>query len=450
MLAFGLAFAAPNIFVNKAYAENTPETFRNLTLFGDVFEQIKANYVTDVSDEELIEAAINGMLTSLDPHSSYLNPEGFADMQVQTSGEFGGLGIEVTLENGVIKVVSPIDDTPAYRAGLQTGDYITKLDGEPVMGLTLPEAVDIMRGPVGETIKITIFREGLDEPFDVTITRDIIQIKSVRYEIMDNDIGYIRVTSFNAQATSGTLEAIAAMKEEASENDRELVGYVLDLRNNPGGLLNEAVGLAGVFIDHGEVVSTGGRIQGSSRRFNAVAGDTIDGLPLVTLINGGSASASEIVAGALQDHNRAIIMGTQSFGKGSVQTILGLSNQGAMRLTTAHYYTPSGRSIQALGIVPDIIVNPARVEELDGSIGRREADLRGALHNPNEDDDMDNAENPAANENNADTDAETSDEDPEFTDYQLSRALDLVHGISLYNANISNQSAAANITEDAE
>ncbi|MEI8394872.1 MAG: S41 family peptidase [Rhodospirillaceae bacterium] len=365
-----------------AFAEsNTSETYRQLNLFGDVFERVRSEYVEKVSDEQLIETAINGMLTSLDPHSSYLNKKSFQDMQVQTRGEFGGLGIEVTMENGVIKVVSPIDDTPAWRAGLQAGDLITHLNGEAVLGMTLNDAVEKMRGPVGTEIKVTIRRGETGEPFDVAITRAVIKIQSVRYRT-EGPIGYIRITTFNEQTQTGLDKAIAKIKEELGPR---LVGYVLDLRNNPGGLLDQAISVSDTFLDHGEIVSTRGRRPEDTQRFNAKSGDQTGGLPIVTLINGGSASASEIVAGALQDHHRSIVMGTQSFGKGSVQTIIPLPGHGAIRLTTSRYYTPSGRSIQQLGITPDIEVKQSKLEEVEPATGRRrEADLRGALRNDNQ------------------------------------------------------------------
>ena len=358
---------------------NTSETYRQLNLFGDVFERVRAEYVEQVTDEQLVESAINGMLTSLDPHSSYLNRKSFQDMQVQTRGEFGGLGIEVTMENGLIKVVSPIDDTPAFRAGLQPGDMIVQLNGEAVMGLTLNEAVEKMRGPVGSDIKVTVRRGEAGEPFEVTLTRAVIKVQSVRYRT-EGDIGYIRITSFNEQTQQGLEKAITSIQQQLGD---KLKGFVLDLRNNPGGLLDQAVSVSDTFLDKGEIVSTRGRKAEEGTRYNAKPGDMAKGIPMIVLINGGSASASEIVAGALQDHKRALILGTQSFGKGSVQTIIPLPGHGAMRLTTARYYTPSGRSIQALGITPDIEVHPAKVEETDQGIARRrESDLRGALRNP--------------------------------------------------------------------
>src|SRR5882762_5317298 len=320
---------------------NSAETYKQLNLFGEVFERVRAEYVDDVSDNSLVESAINGMLTSLDPHSNYLNTKNFNDMKVQTRGEFGGLGIEVSMENGLVKVVSPIDDTPAAHAGLKPGDLITHLDGTPVQGLTLPEAVDRMRGPVNSDINLTIRREGR-EPFDVKLTRAIIKIQSVRSHIESKNIGYVRITSFNEQTDVGLANALKSLKQQA---DNKLIGVVLDLRNNPGGLLDQAVAVSDAFLDKGEIVSTRGRRSDDAQRYNARPGaKPASGLPIAVLINGGSASASEIVAGALQDHHRAILLGTRSFGKGSVQTIIPLAGHGAMRLTTARYYTPSGRS----------------------------------------------------------------------------------------------------------
>ena len=412
VLAVVLSVSVPRAGLSQ---DDKFDTYQQLKLFGDVFERVRADYVEEVTDEELIEAAIRGMLTDLDPHSSFLNADSFRDMQVQTKGEFGGLGIEVTMENGLVKVVSPIDETPAFRAGVQAGDYITHLDGEAVLGLTLAEAVERMRGPVDSDIVVTIRREDV-EPFDVTITRAVIKIRSVRSRVEDN-VGYLRVTAFNEQTSPSLKRAIERIKDEVGG---DLEGFVLDLRNNPGGLLDEAVAVSDTFLDKGEIVSTRGRDSDDTQRFNADSGDMIDGLPIVVLINGGSASASEIVAGALQDHRRAIVMGTQSFGKGSVQTIIPLSGHGAMRLTTARYYTPSGTSIQATGIKPDIEVEQARVEELESSPRRREADLRGAL------------------ENNAPAEAGGRSAGPGETgepiDYQLVRALDLLHGLSLFQA----------------
>lgn len=388
------------------------ETYRQLKLFGDVFERVRADYVEEVSDQELIESAIRGMLASLDPHSSYLNEKSFQDMGVQTKGEFGGLGIEVTMENGLVKVVSPIDDTPAFRAGVQAGDFVSHLDGDPVLGLTLAEAVEKMRGPVNTDIVLTILRAGR-EPFDVTITRDIITVQSVRSRL-EGDIGYLRITVFNEQALPGLEGAIKELQDEAGE---PLQGYVLDLRNNPGGLLDQAVAVSDAFLDRGVIVSTRGRYADDAQRFNAREGDLAEGLPVVVLINGGSASASEIVAGALQDHTRAIIMGTQSFGKGSVQTIIPLSGNVAMRLTTSRYHTPSGVSIQATGVKPDLEVPQARLESIDTPQLRREADLRDSL-------DVEGEE--------GETSAPDGAPDDDFQDYQLTRALDLLQGLALF------------------
>ncbi|MBI4184822.1 MAG: S41 family peptidase [Proteobacteria bacterium] len=419
--------------------QDRSETYRLLNLFGDVFERVRADYVEEVGDRKLIESAINGMLNALDPHSSYLNAESYRDMQVQTRGEFGGLGIEVTMENNLIKVVSPIDDTPAYRAGVKTGDIITHLDGQPVLGMTLNEAVEKMRGRVNTDIVLSIRREGR-EPFDVRITRDVIKIRSVRWRA-EGDVGYIRVTQFNEQTESGLRQAVAELREKGGD---KLIGFVLDLRNNPGGLLDQAVAAADAFLDKGEVVSTRSRRPEDAQRFNARPGDLAKGLPIVVLINGGSASASEIVAGALQDHHRAIVMGTKSFGKGSVQTIIPLQGQGAMRLTTARYYTPSGRSIQAVGIEPDIVVEQARLEAVDAGPARRESDLRGALGN-----EQAPGAPPAATPSappSATPGAPPSATPPghpagagapapeRASDYQLSRALDLLKGISLYSS----------------
>jgi len=334
------------------------EIYRELDLFGQVLERIRSDYVEEVNDQQLIEAAINGMLSSLDPHSSYLNAKNFRDLQTQMRGEFGGLGIEVTMENGLVKVVSPIDDTPAARAGIKPNDYIVQIDGEQVQGLSLNEAVEKMRGPVNSDIKLTIRREG-KEAFDVKLTRANIKIQSVKSHLEGGDVGYIRITSFNEQTDVGLNNAFKTLKQQAGD---KLLGYVLDLRNNPGGLLEQAVAVSNAFIDKGEIVS--------------IRKDLSGGLPVVVLINGGSASASEIVAGALQDHHRAVLMGTRSFGKGSVQTIVELSDHSAMRLTTARYYTPSGRSIQGKGIDPDIVVEAAKIERVATGDTRHEADLR--------------------------------------------------------------------------
>ncbi len=362
---------------SSAKAASSSDTYKDLNLFGDVFERVRADYVDKPNDKKLIESAINGMLTGLDPHSSYMDPNSFRDMQVQTRGEFGGLGIEVTMENGLIKVVAPIDDTPAAKAGVQANDIITMLDNESVQGMTLNQAVDKMRGPVNSKIKLTIIRKGADKPIVLTITRDIIHVKSVRSHAEGSDVGYIRITQFNEQTGDGLKGAISDLKAKLGAD--KIKGYILDLRNNPGGLLDQAIMVANDFLNKGEIVSTRGRNADETQRFDARPnGDLTGGKPLIVLINGGSASASEIVAGALQDHKRATLIGTRSFGKGSVQTIIPLgADNGALRLTTARYYTPSGRSIQAKGIVPDIRV----LEEVPVAL-KGETDTKGEASLP--------------------------------------------------------------------
>jgi carboxyl-terminal processing protease len=363
----------------SASAANS-EIYRQLDLFGEVLERVRSDYVEKPEDPKLIEAAINGMLTALDPHSAYLNPKHFRDMQVQTRGEFGGLGIEVTMENGVVKVVSPIEDTPAARAGLMSGDLITALDKEQIQGLTLQEAVEKMRGPVNSPITLTIVRKGVEDPFDVKVTRDVIHINPVKYNAEGDDVGYIRVTTFNEQTTANLQKAIEDLKKQLGP---KLKGYVIDMRNNPGGLLDQAISVSDAFLDQGAIVLTRGRNLEETQRSNARPGDLTDGAKMVVLINGGSASASEIVAGALQDHHRATIIGTRSFGKGSVQTIIPLGSNGALRLTTARYYTPSGRSIQAKGIEPEVVVEEELPDDLKAKADlqntRGEANLRGHL-----------------------------------------------------------------------
>lgn len=409
-----------------AQENDKPSVYEQLDLFGDIFERIRAQYVEEVDEGELIEAAIDGMLTSLDPHSSYLSPDDAAAMRVQTRGEFGGLGIEVTQEDGFVKVVSPIDGTPADEAGMQAGDFITHVDGESILGLTLDEAVEMMRGPVGSEIVITVVREGETEPFDVSIIRDTIKLTAVRSRIVGETV-VLRITTFSDQTFPSLEEQLPQMVEEAGGLDA-VNGFVIDLRNNPGGLLEQAVKVSDAFLEGGEIVSTRGRELRDSGRFNAEAGDLAEGKPIVVLINGGSASASEIVAGALQDHRRAIVVGTKSFGKGSVQTVMPLRGEAAMRLTTARYYTPSGRSIQALGVSPDIIVQqPPRpeVDETDEPQRQRrfEADLRGSLSN----DSLSEDERRQIEEDRlrAEESAELRDED-----YQLAYAIDILKGIS--------------------
>jgi carboxyl-terminal processing protease len=367
------------IFVGSSAKAAVADTYRQLNLFGDVFERVRADYVEKPDDSKLIESAINGMLAGLDPHSSYMDAKSFRDMQVQTRGEFGGLGIEVTMEDGLIKVVAPIDDTPAAKAGVLANDIITKLDDDQVQGLTLNQAVEKMRGPVNTKIKLTIMRKGQDKPIEVSLTRDVIRVRSVRSETEGDDVGYIRMTQFNEQTTDGLKKAIADISAKIS--DDKLKGYILDLRNNPGGLLDQAISVSDAFLQKGEIVSTRGRNAEETQRFSARAGDLIKGKPLIVLVNGGSASASEIVAGALQDHRRATVVGTRSFGKGSVQTIIPLgSGNGALRLTTARYFTPSGRSIQAKGITPDIEVLQDVPDDLKSKTDTKgEASLRGHL-----------------------------------------------------------------------
>jgi carboxyl-terminal processing protease len=426
------------------------QTLQLLDLFGEVFERIRTDYVEETKDNDLIEAAINGMLTSLDPHSGYMNEKGFKEMQVQTKGEFGGLGIEVTMENGLVKVVSPIDDTPASRAGIKPGDYISFINDEQVMGLTLSEAVDKMRGPVDSKVKLTILREDSPEALDLTLTRAEIKIRSVKAHAEGDDIAYLRVTSFTEQTTDLLHAEFKRIKKDLPN----LRGVVLDLRNNPGGLLEQAVSVSDAFLRQGEVVSTRERDPSKTKRYTAHSGDELvpEGIPVVVLVNNGSASASEIVSGALQDHKRAIVLGTKTFGKGSVQTVIPLTGHGAIRLTTARYYTPSGRSIQAKGIEPDIIVEPAKIEPLKGSDKvRSEADLRKRLENLQDkkerekesrkkkgessgggffglSDDKDNNDKKKETEDRK-SDAEIAAEE----DFQLQRAMDLLRAVNVYN-----------------
>lgn len=405
---------------NVQAAKVSESTLEMLDLFGTVFDKVREDYVEDVTDTKLVESAINGMLTSLDPHSSYLNEKAYTEVKIQTRGEFGGLGIEVTMDNGLVKVVSPIDDTPAFRAGIKAGDYISHIDGESVMGLNLSEAVEKMRGPVRTEIVLTILREGESDALEITIIRDIIKIRSVRSR-EEEDVAYLRVTSFSEQTAKGLEKEFQKLKKKLGSN---MKGIVLDLRNNPGGLLDQAIEVADSFLEKGEIVSTRGRIADNAKRFTAKKGDMTEGLPVVVLINGGSASASEIVAGALQDHRRALVVGTDSFGKGSVQTVIPLPGHGAMRLTTARYYTPSGRSIQAEGIKPDITIEQAKVESIKPKRKHSEASLRGHLQN--------GSKKLPGDQQGAKKDDES--ERPLYErDYQLAQAIDLIRGIHLYS-----------------
>jgi carboxyl-terminal processing protease len=438
-LAVILALSSATVFAAEKDSHGAAhsvvsETYKALDLFGDVFEQVRSNYVEPVEDKKLIEYALNGMLSSLDPHSAYMNEEETKGMSVQTKGEFGGLGIEVTMENNVVRVISPIDDTPASRAGVQAGDLIVEIDGKPVMGMALSDAVDKMRGKPGSEILLTIVRKGAKAPIKLRLIRDVIQVQSVKWHVEGGNVGYIRITSFNAQTSPGLNKAFSDIKKTAGD---KLIGYVLDLRNNPGGLLDEAISVSDAFLDKGEIVSTRGRNADDLRRDNATAGDDAEGKPVVVLINGGSASASEIVAGALQDHKRAIVMGTQSFGKGSVQTLFNVPGGGSIRLTTARYYTPSGKSIQSKGITPDLVVEPAKVttEKDDALMEVHEKDLKGALKNP--DGDGDAADTPTLLPEDSDKSADKDKkddkkDDKKAGDYQLLRAVDLLQGISLY------------------
>ena len=414
--------------VTGSTASKNKETYEYLDLFGQIFDRVRSQYVDNVTDEELIEKAIDGMLTGLDPHSGYMDEEVWEEMQMDTQGKFGGLGIEITMEEGFVKVISPIEDTPAYKAGVLAGDFIIQIDDAPVFGLTLSEAVDLMRGEKGEPITITISREGV-EHFEINIIRDIIKIQSVKYEIFDN-VGYLRITSFTEQTESGLIKYIKKIKEEL---DNKQIGFVLDLRSNPGGLLKQSVKVSDIFLEQGEIVSTRGRNKEDILRYRAKKGDRINGQPLIVLINGGSASASEIVAGALQDHKRAIIVGTKSFGKGSVQTIIPFKKSGnnksttGIRLTTARYYTPSGESIQGKGIMPDIIIEQGTFESKEFQ-RYSEADLKDSL---------DNEDNENKNDENSDTDDETEEKNRLDTDYQLARAVDLIQGIGIYQETLS-------------
>lgn len=414
------------IFASSAIAktetkEDQINTYELLNIFGEVMERTKASYVEETTDKQLIESALNGMLTALDPHSSYLNAQDYKYMNEQTSGKFGGLGIEITMENGVVKIISPIDDTPAAKAGLKAGDYITDIEGETVIGQTLNEVVSKLRGKVGTKVKITVRRVN-EKPFTVTLTRDEIKIQSVKHEIKNDEILYIRISSFSDEVD---LDVTKAIKEAQKELKSKLAGIVIDVRNNPGGLLDQAVKVSDLFLEQGEIVSTRSRNEEDTIKYSASAGDIANNLPIVVMINEGSASASEIVAGALQDHHRAVILGEKSFGKGSVQTVIPLRNDAAMRITTARYYTPSGRSIQAQGIEPDVVVKPAKLEEFDTSSWRvSEADLKGALKNEQIKDGKQKK-----------TDEKNAGKNNDKKDYQLVRALDLVKALYIYGQN---------------
>jgi carboxyl-terminal processing protease len=440
----------------EAAISKPADTYKQLDLYADVFEIVRNQYFRPVPDDKLVEASINGMVSSLDPHSSYMNAKDYADLSSQTKGEFGGLGLEVTEENGIVKVESPIDDTPAAKANIKSGDLITHIDGEPIVGIPLNDAVEKMRGAPGTPIKLTIRHTEKGDPFDVTLTREIIKVPSVKARVEADNVGYIRISSFSEQTQPGLDKAIADLKAQLGN---KMAGYVIDLRNNPGGLLNSAISVSNTFLDSGEIVSTRGRNPDDVEHTDAKPGlDKTKGVPVVVLINGGTASAAEIVSGALQDHHRAIIMGTQSFGKGSVQTILPLKNEGGLRLTTAEYFTPSGRSIQAKGITPDIEVHQSKIEELEQGARLHEADLKGALPNPTDPAKPNvpaaggpgqpsssatpgpQAKNPA-DAKTAPADTTTADANAPAgkpVDYQLARAVDLLHGVAMFNSHAVN------------
>ena len=420
-----LSFAAQAKDTAKDKDEQV-NTYELLNIFGEVMERTKASYVEEITDKKLIESALNGMLTALDPHSSYLNAEDYKYMNEQTSGKFGGLGIEITMENGLVKIISPIDDTPAAKAGLKAGDYITDIEDETVIGLTLNEVVSKLRGKVGTKVKISVRRVN-EKPFTVTLTRDEIKIQSVKNDIKNDDILYVRISSFSDEVD---IDVKKAFDDAQKKLNNKLSGIVIDVRNNPGGLLDQAVKVSDLFLEHGEIVSTRSRNEEDTIKYSATAGDIAKNLPIVVMINEGSASASEIVAGALQDHHRAVILGEKSFGKGSVQTVMPLRNNAAMRITTARYYTPSGRSIQAQGIEPDVVVKQAKLEEINSDSYRMsEADLKGALKNEQIKDEDKNSR-----KNQAQKDKEAQDK-ADKKDYQLVRALDLVKALYIYGQN---------------
>jgi carboxyl-terminal processing protease len=450
----------------EAASSKPSDTYKQLDLYADVFEIVRNQYFKPVPDDKLVEASINGMVSSLDPHSSYMNAKDYADLSSQTKGEFGGLGLEVTQENGVVKVESPIDDTPAFKANIKSGDLITHIDGEPIVGIPLNDAVEKMRGAPGTPIKLTIRHNEKGDPFDLTLVREVIKVPSVKSRVEGDNVGYIRISSFSEQTQPGLDKAINELKTQLGP---KMSGYIIDLRNNPGGLLNSAISVSNTFLDSGEIVSTRGRNPDDVDHMDAKPGlDKAKGVPVVILINGGTASAAEIVSGALQDHHRAIIMGTQSFGKGSVQTILPLKNEGGLRLTTAEYFTPSGRSIQAKGITPDIEVHQSKIEELEQGGRLHEADLKGALPNPTDpskpnvpaagapgqpstsvapgktdtkaadaktpDAKAPDGKTPAAGATTADAAAPKTPP----VDYQLARAVDLLHGVAMFNSHAVN------------
>jgi carboxyl-terminal processing protease len=434
VLVFGIFVGVSVSLTSSVMAEKKPEQTTGLPLnelrnFSDIFARIKTDYVEDVDDKTLLEYAIKGMLTGLDPHSTYLNPDEYKELKIGTTGKFGGLGIQVGMEDGFVKVISPIDDTPAFRAGLEAGDLIIRLDDKSVKGMTLNDAVKIMRGEPGTDIKLTVIREGADKPITYTVTRDIISVKSVKSRILEPGYGYIRISNFQSKTARDLVNEVSNLKKE---NENELRGLVLDLRNNPGGVLSAAADVSDAFIDDGKLVFTRGRIENSDFEFNAKPGDIMNGLPVVVLINGGSASASEIVAGALQDHNRAVIMGSKSFGKGSVQTIQELRSGGAVKITTARYFTPSGRSIQGEGITPDIILDHYEIKETkDASLGIKESDLKGSISNPTM---SEQALQKAKEEGEA---TKGKDKEPEVfkasDDFELYEALLLLKGLSILN-----------------
>lgn len=419
ILAYAKADKAPS------EEELKSDKYKYLEIFAKAYEITKREYVEEISDKELIQSAINGMLSERDPHSGFLNEEDYEDMETSTTGKFGGLGIVVTMDKGVVKVISPIDDTPAAKAGVKSGDLITHIDDEQVQGLSLNDAVKKMRGPKGTDIKIRIFREG-EDPFTVKLTRDIINVEAVKTEKKDDKVGYIRITSFNKNTYSELKKAIKEIKDELGEN---LVGYVLDLRNNPGGLLTQAAKVSDAFLNEGEIVTTRARDPKETDKFFAKEGDLAEGKPIVTIINGGSASASEIVAGALQDHRRSVLIGTKSFGKGSVQTLIPITKdddgdpETALRITTARYYTPSGRSIQSEGIEPDVVVAQVKLEKPEDD--KKDWFSEKTLHNA--------LKNDTKNKSDSDADGEESEDDKKEADYQLIRAIDLAKSLAIYN-----------------